>query len=141
IFLGNSECLACHTPLGFVIDSMGVVPLAPVARAPVPAAQQDPQGGDDGLDAQDSGNGDENDPALDTYTVFGDGNGKQYHRCANFTTAAGCNWMVPLLREGDGPDTLGLAPGYCLCCSATRTIPDLSVPANGELWRKLEQGK
>ncbi|WP_213956067.1 putative zinc-binding metallopeptidase [Variovorax sp. dw_954] len=139
IFLGNSECLACHTPLGFVIESLGVVPLAP-------ASQDVGNGNGNGNEANGGELGDPEptdptDPALDTYTVFGDGNGRQYHRCANFTTAAGCNWMVPLLREGDEPDTLGLAPGFCLCCSATRTIPDLSVPVNGELWRKLEQGK
>src|SRR5687768_12685941 len=29
VFLANSECLACHTPLGYVIESLGVVPLAP----------------------------------------------------------------------------------------------------------------
>ena len=123
VFLGNSECLACHTPLGYVIESLGVVPLAPV---PAPVADE----------AQ-------SDNALQAYTVFGDARGKQYHRCANFVTAAGCNWMVPAPREGDDPafTTQGLAPGYCLSCSATRTIPDLSLPSNGELWRKLEQAK
>ncbi|RZI70134.1 MAG: hypothetical protein EOP80_17115 [Variovorax sp.] len=123
VFLGNSECLACHTPLGYVIESLGVVPLAP-ANAPVADAAQ-------------------SDNALQAYTVFGDARGKQYHRCANFVTASGCNWMVPAPREGDDPafNTQGLAPGYCLSCSATRTIPDLSVSSNGELWRKLEQAK
>ncbi|MEJ8857674.1 putative zinc-binding metallopeptidase [Variovorax robiniae] len=156
IFLGNSQCLACHTPLGFVIESLGVVPLAPV-EAPASSSNgngiDDQRGDVDGVETNgtdDQGNdGNANnappiepiDPALDTYTVFGDGNGRQYHRCANFTTAAGCNWMVPLTREGDAPDAAGLVPGYCLCCSATRTIPDLSLPANGELWRRLEQAK
>lgn len=112
VFLGNSQCLACKTPLGYVIESLGVVPLAQPLEP-------------------------------DSFTVFGDTNGKRYHRCANFLTAAGCNWMVPAPREGDDADfnTDGLAPGFCLSCSVTRTIPDLSTEGNGVLWRKLELGK
>lgn len=74
--------------------------------------------------------------------MFGDEAGKQYRRCANFATASG-NWMVPAPREGDEPGftAQGLAPGFCLSCSATRTIPDLSLPGNDGLWRKLEQPK
>jgi len=116
VFLRNSECLACHTPLGYVIDRLGVMPLAPA------------EGGG----------------ALpDTFTVFGDPHGKTYHRCANLMTPAACSWMVAVPREGETipADTQGLAPGYCLACSVTRTIPDLSVETNGELWRKLEQAK
>lgn len=116
VFLRNSECLACHTPLGYVIDLLGVMPLAPAV----------------GEGAQ-----------PDTFTVFGDPHGKTYRRCANLMTPAACNWMVPAAREGEllPPDTQGLAPGYCLACSVTRTIPDLSVEGNGELWRKLETAK
>lgn len=116
IFLGNSECLACHTPLGYVVESLGVVPLAPATF----------QGAE-----------------ADTYTVCGDTNGKAYRRCTNLMTASSCNWMVPSPREGDDAsfNTIGLAPGYCLSCSVTRTIPDLSVETNGVLWRKLEQSK
>jgi hypothetical protein len=113
VFLSNSECLACHTPLGYVIERLGVVPLQPAAEP-------------------------------DTWNVFGDDGGKAYHRCANFVTAAGCNWMMPAPREGDDDPsfgTAGLAQGYCLSCSTTRTIPDLSVEGNGELWRKLERAK
>lgn len=116
VFLRNSECLACHTPLGYVIDRLGVVPLAPA----------------EGGGAQ-----------PDTFTVFGDPGGPTYHRCANLMTAAACNWMVPAARDGEAPpeDVHGLAAGYCLACSVTRTIPDLSVESNGELWRKLESAK
>ena len=116
IFLGNSECLACHTPLGYVVESLGVVPLA---AATFQGAEPD------------------------SLTVFGDTQGKAYRRCINLMTAASCNWMVPAPRPGDQTsfNTTGLAPGYCLCCSVTRTIPDLSIETNGVLWRKLEQGK
>ena len=116
VFLRNSQCLACHTPLGYVIENLGVVPLAPDTR----------EG-----------------PEPDTYTLFGDPQGKAYRRCANLLTPAACNWMVPAPREGDDPsfNTDGLVPGLCLACSVTRTIPDLSIEGNGELWRKLELGK
>jgi hypothetical protein len=116
VFLRNSECLACHTPLGYVIDRLGVMPLAPAV----------------GEGAQ-----------PDTFTVFGDPHGNTYRRCANLMTPAACSWMVPAARDGEQlpADTQGLAPGYCLACSVTRTIPDLSVESNGELWRKLETAK
>ena len=126
VFLRNSQCLACGTPLGYVIDRLGVVPLASVAA-------------EEG--SQDEAEGER--PAPDTFTVFGNPDGKRYRRCANLMTAASCNWMVPAPREGDDPsfNTDGLAPGYCLACSVNRTIPDLSVESNGELWRKLEHAK
>jgi len=116
VFLHNSQCLACHTPLGYVIERLGVVPLAPVAQ--------------EGAEP-------------DTFTVFGDTNGMRYRRCTNLMTRAACNWMVPAPREGDDPafNTDGLSPGFCLSCSVTRTIPDLSIESNGELWRKLELAK
>ncbi|SDX36018.1 hypothetical protein SAMN05518669_104302 [Variovorax sp. YR634] len=116
VFLRNSECLACHTPLGYVIDRLGVMPLAPAVGG---GAQPD------------------------TFTVFGDPHGNTYRRCANLMTPAACSWMVPAARDGEQlpPDTQGLAPGYCLACSVTRTIPDLSLESNGELWRKLETAK
>ena len=116
VFLRNSQCLACRTPLGYVIEQLGVVPLAPATtKAPKP----------------------------ETFTVFGDTHGKAYRHCANLLTAAACNWMVPAPREGDDPafNVDGLAPGFCLACSVTRTIPDLSVESNGDLWRSLELAK
>jgi hypothetical protein len=47
--------------------------------------------------------------------------------CANAEFDA-CNWLVP----ADAPDP------FCAACRHNRTIPDLSVPANLEGWRKLE---
>jgi len=116
VFLGNSQCLACGTPIGYVTERLGVVPLAPATH-------------------------DNAEP--DTFTVFGDTGGKAWRRCNNFLTASGCNWMVPAPRDGDDASFTaeGLAPGFCLSCSATRTIPDLSIETNGNLWRKLEQAK
>jgi hypothetical protein len=116
VFLRNSQCLACLTPLGYVAERLGVVPLAPAAF--------------EGAEA-------------DTFTVFGDPDGKAYRRCANLMTPAACNWMVPAPRAGDDPSfhTEGLVPGLCLACSVTRTIPDLSVESNGQLWLSLELAK
>ncbi|MBO9515315.1 MAG: putative zinc-binding metallopeptidase [Variovorax sp.] len=116
VFLANSRCLACQTPLGYVIEKLGVVPLAPAVH--------------EGAEP-------------DTFTVFGDAGGKAYRHCANLLTPAACNWMVPAPRDGDDPafGTAGLAPGLCLACSVTRTIPDLSVEGNGERWLALELAK
>jgi len=116
VFLRNSQCLACLTPLGYVVERLGVVPLAPA--------------GFEGAEA-------------DTFTVFGDPQGKAYRRCANLMTPAACNWMVPAPRAGDDPSfhTEGLVPGLCLACSVTRTIPDLSVEGNGNRWLNLELAK
>jgi len=120
VFLGNSECLACHTPLGYVIERLGVVPLARmVSVAPAAAALEGAV------------------PVPETYTVFDDPQGPLYHRCANFLTASGCNWMRPASSDMTGVEVTR----YCLSCSATRTIPDLSLKGGGERWRKLEQAK
>lgn len=112
VYLRNSQCLACGTALGYVIERLGVVPLTPGAQP-------------------------------DTWAVHDDPQGPAWRRCANFSTAAGCNWMVPLpAGEGGTGDHAGdLADGFCLACSTTRTIPDLSVEGNEELWRKLEGAK
>jgi hypothetical protein len=60
-----------------------------------------------------------------------DGHCQFYRRCANAQTVAGCNWLV------DRND----AHIYCASCRLNRVIPDLSVPENGELWRKIEDAK
>ena len=48
--------------------------------------------------------------------------------CAN-RTLIGCNWSAQIHSK------------YCLPCSLTRTIPDLSSPRNILLWRRVEQAK
>ncbi|MGI4777939.1 MAG: zinc-binding metallopeptidase family protein [Janthinobacterium lividum] len=116
VFLGNTMCLACQTPLGYVTERLGVVPLAPATF--------------DGAES-------------DTYTVYGDNRGHAWRRCSNYGTAARCNWMVPAPRPGDRASfsTDGMAPGFCLSCSTTRTIPDMSMASNSERLRKLELAK
>ncbi len=58
-----------------------------------------------------------------------------YWRCANFDTPAACNWLLS--------DTANVAvhESLCIACRLNRTIPDLSVPENGELWGKIEFAK
>jgi hypothetical protein len=57
-----------------------------------------------------------------------------YRRCANLESAAGCNWLVPV-------DDDGTPQNLCISCRLNRTIPDLSVPDNGELWARIEVAK
>ncbi|WP_426142058.1 zinc-binding metallopeptidase family protein [Pseudomonas sp. DWP3-1-2] len=54
-----------------------------------------------------------------------------YRRCANLNTPAACNWLFPEHNAGK----------FCVACSLNRTIPDLSIPENGERWCKVETAK
>lgn len=62
-----------------------------------------------------------------------------YKRCANATSAAGCNWLLadgPEQRDADGtPFTL------CRSCRLNRTIPDLTLRDNGVWWGRVELAK
>ena len=42
-----------------------------------------------------------------------------------------CNWVMP----PDSPETL------CRACRHNKTIPNVSIPANVEAWRKIELAK
>jgi len=53
-----------------------------------------------------------------------------YKFCNNYN-AGMCNWMVPADDE----------TGFCVACRHNRVIPDLSVPGNDVLWRKIETAK
>ena len=55
---------------------------------------------------------------------------REYRFCKNQEFGV-CNWMVP--AESDEV--------YCAACRYNHTIPDLTVPENVELWRKLEAAK
>lgn len=59
------------------------------------------------------------------------GSDRVYRMCANYAGQAVCNWMVEV--DSDEP--------FCASCSLNRTIPDLSVPGNKELWHNLETEK
>jgi hypothetical protein len=59
------------------------------------------------------------------------GEGRAYRHCANFNTAAACNWLVP---AGD-------ASPHCIACRLNRTIPDLADPDNQRYWGAIEIAK
>ena len=61
----------------------------------------------------------------------GDTGDKHYQRCANFDTAAGCNWLLPH----------GSTEPLCRACCVNRTIPDQSDPQNQMLWGRIELAK
>jgi len=56
--------------------------------------------------------------------------GIDYKFCQNYNLGM-CNWMVP----ADDPT------GFCAACRHNRTVPDLTVPGNDLLWRKIETAK
>ncbi|GAA4322733.1 putative zinc-binding metallopeptidase [Pigmentiphaga soli] len=70
-------------------------------------------------------------PEPDTWVLADQPDSAVYLRCANLALPAACNWLLPA-NEGQ---TL------CVSCRLNRTIPDLSVPGNGELWRRIESAK
>jgi hypothetical protein len=55
------------------------------------------------------------------------GEARSYRLCQNDREENVCNWAVPW----DDPNP------YCRSCRLTRTIPDLSRPANREAWEFL----
>jgi hypothetical protein len=56
--------------------------------------------------------------------------GAPYRYCQNYDSGV-CNWMLPV-ASGES---------LCAACRHNKTIPDLSVPENLELWRKMEGAK
>lgn len=67
----------------------------------------------------------------DTWVLAAEPLGRAFRRCANLMTPATCNWLLAVDASHD----------RCLACGLNRTIPDLTVPENGELWRKIEGAK
>ena len=56
--------------------------------------------------------------------------GRAYKFCNNYN-AGMCNWMVPADN----------GTGFCVACRHNRVVPDLSVPGNDALWRRIETAK
>jgi hypothetical protein len=75
-------------------------------------------------------------PEPNTWHLVGSRNSstRSYRRCANLESPAGCNWLV----RADGETSVKT---FCLSCRLNRTIPDLSVEGNGELWGRIEVAK
>ncbi|WP_035607115.1 putative zinc-binding metallopeptidase [Haloferula sp. BvORR071] len=102
VFFRNSKCLACSSPLGYE-PGLGEV------RALLPG------------------------PSADTWLLHGDPEDTPgvYKRCSNFSSPAGCNWLLPT----------GHASDLCTSCRLNRTIPDLGDPDNCRYWRAIENAK
>lgn len=109
VFFGNSLCLGCHTPLGYEPGSARVAPLLPLPAATAGEAPLWRLHGDD-----------DDAPA--------------YRRCANFDSAAGCNWLLPA-AEAEAH------AGLCRACRLNLTIPDQDVAANRDAWQRIEVAK
>jgi len=75
-------------------------------------------------------------PEPETWTIVGDvgEKGRLYRQCANLTSPSTCNWLVRAGSEG-------VPRQLCISCRLNRTIPDLSIAANGENWRRIEVAK
>jgi hypothetical protein len=125
VFFRNSECLACHTPLGYDSHARLLLPLEPATddrQAPVVAPES--HGGPA--------------PQADSpwWRAFAGGSGAlRFRRCSNLDTAAACNWLVA------ESDTLAGEPPLCRCCRLTRTVPDLTQPNAGVWWNRIELAK
>jgi hypothetical protein len=103
IFFRNSRCLSCERELAYEPGSARMVALQGFASI------------------------------AGAYTVEADPSGKLYHRCSNFSRAAGCNWLVPLEHFHGA--------GLCIACSLNRTIPHQDDPENQRLWARIEAAK
>jgi hypothetical protein len=105
VFFRNSRCPACGTVLGYDPETGRIWPLEP-----------------DGLEGR--------------WRVAGSAAGAPvFWRCANFDSAAGCNWLI------ESP--AGRAPTQPLCraCRLNRSLPDLSRKQHRLWWRRVELAK
>jgi hypothetical protein len=121
VFFRNDACTTCHTALGFEPTQLALLALRAGAAPDTPAGL--PPGTPSSIwhlhdDADQP-------PAA-------------YGRCANHSSAA-CNWLVPL---PEAPAATGQpAQQLCVACRLNRTIPDLGLADNPQLWRKIEEAK
>ncbi|MEP6504142.1 MAG: putative zinc-binding metallopeptidase, partial [Betaproteobacteria bacterium] len=109
IFFRNDVCLACGTPLGYDPALVLLRPLAPTRDPQVWRAMRTR-----GVGAT---------LALSTY-----------RRCANWSSAAPCNWLLP------DNEAARLQP-FCRSCRLDRTVPDPTDRDNASLWLKVELAK
>jgi hypothetical protein len=113
VFFRNSECLVCHTPLGY----------DPVLCTLLPLQQSELQ-----LGTADSG---QSSDAVWQPWGAPPSNTQTYRRCTNLETAAACNWLIPTSEPA----------ALCACCRLTRTLPDLTLGDAPIWWNLIEQAK
>jgi hypothetical protein len=109
VFFRNDVCLGCGTPLGYDPDLVLLRPLAPTRTPGVFRAMR-------------------------TRGVGMTVPLTTYRRCANWTSAAPCNWLLPDNEEAR------LKP-FCRSCRLDRTVPDPADRDNADLWLKVELAK
>jgi hypothetical protein len=101
IFFLNSQCLGCGAPLGYE-PTLGELRTLQPGEEP------------------------------ETWRLTGDRTtDRDYRRCANFNSPAGCNWLVPVDE----------ASPFCIACRLNRTLPDLDDSDNQRYWRLIEAAK
>ena len=103
VFFRNTQCLNCARPLGYEPEKAQLVALE-AAHA---------------LSGQ--------------FCIAGEPGGWLYRRCANFETAARCNWLIPVT---DGQNNT-----LCRCCRLNRIVPEQGIEANQKWWRLVEIAK
>lgn len=112
VFFRNSRCVSCHTALGYEPQRGQVVPLeAAGVRPPRDAITRE--------------------AATTLWRVAGEVDGPLYRRCANFETAAVCNWLTD-------PDS---GSPFCAACQLNRTVPGFDGGDNERLWQTTEAAK
>jgi hypothetical protein len=147
VFFGNSECLACRTPLGYEPTLQQLLPLVSLASPepvgsftpPAMAATPDLASPVEAPAAVDYA-GATPMPVMSSASglyALADANGEsaRYRRCFNLDTAAACNWLVDEAEVQDGSAAL------CRCCRLTRTLPDLAVTEHPLWWSRIESAK
>jgi len=72
-------------------------------------------------------------PEPNTWILIGYPSDRLYRSCANASSPAACNWLVP--ATADNPNQL------CVSCRLNRTIPDLSIDKNRLNWHSIELAK
>lgn len=133
VFFRNSQCLACHTPLGYVSERGRLIPLMPGSLQASWQEWQPPRATDAQASASD-GNSDGQVPADPPNAHCTTDAAPLYKHCDNLSTPAFCNWLIPI----DDPITL------CRACRLNHTIPSLTNPEqpdNGHLWGLTELAK
>jgi hypothetical protein len=115
VFFRNSQCLACHTPLGYDPGQRALLWLEPASAA---AGQVGDPGWWQPVGSADGAPG----------AVL-------FQRCSNLNSAAACNWLVTT------DDAWAGVPPLCRCCRLTRTLPDLTLEPAARWWNLIELAK
>jgi hypothetical protein len=130
VFFDSVQCLHCGSALAFVPEEMDMVALALVDVSSGSSGLQGlPEDNAAPLMNQSAATG----PLWRRLGEYRNSNsvGQLYRMCRNHTQYQACNLAIPADQSTQ----------LCASCRQTRTIPDLSNPANLRRWQKLEAAK